>query len=395
MPAPIRILELRSVWGTGGGPEKTILLGAAQADPDRFRVTVCYVRDQRDTVYGIDARASSLPVDYVEIRERNSFDPSVVGTLRALIAERAIDIVHAHDYKTDALTWWLGRRMPFIPFTTAHGWTGHSAKERYVYYPLDKWLIARHPRALAVSSDIKRALVAAGARGDRIDVVLNAIDPKAFVRDRSRDGAAREALGLPASGRVVGAVGRAEPQKNFPLLIDTFALVARDVPDVTLAIAGDGSALPSLAAQARATGLGDRIRLLGHQTDIARVHHALDLFVQSSDYEGTPNAVLEAMAFENPIVATAAGGTAEIARDEREAWIVPCGDGDRLERALREALDSPGQARERARAARARVEGDLSFQSRMARVEGIYEELVIRYPPVAGGRRVPASEMRP
>ena len=51
MTRPIRILELRSVWGTGGGPEKTILLGAAQADPQRFVVTVCYVRDDRDTVY--------------------------------------------------------------------------------------------------------------------------------------------------------------------------------------------------------------------------------------------------------------------------------------------------------------------------------------------------------
>lgn len=395
MSAPTRILELRSVWGTGGGPEKTILLGAAQADPARFQVTVCYVRDERDTIYGIDSRASALPVDYVEIREKNSYDPSVIGKLRALITERRIDIVHAHDYKTDLLSWWLGRQMPFIPFTTAHGWTGHSAKERYVYYPLDKWLIARHPRAIAVSSEIKQALVQAGGRADRIEVVLNAIDPRAFVRDRGRDPEARAALGLPAAGRVIGAVGRTEPQKNFPLLIDVFARVARDIPDVTLVIAGDGSARAALDAQAQATGLGARVRMLGHQVDIARVHHALDLFVQSSDYEGTPNAVLEAMAFENPIVATAAGGTAEIARDGQEAWIVPCGDGAALESALRAALADPATARMRAAAARRRVEGELSFASRMARVEAMYEALVARYPPVASGRRVPPSEMRP
>jgi hypothetical protein len=145
----------------------------------------------------------------------------------------------------------------------------------------------------------------------------------------------------------------------------------------------------------QATGLGPRLRLLGHQGDIARVHHALDLFVQSSDYEGTPNAVLEAMAFENPIVATAAGGTAEIARDGQEAWIVPCGDGSALESALREALSDPARARALASRARARIEGELSFQARMARVERIYEELVSRYPAVPSGRRVPASEMRP
>ena len=55
----MRILELRSVRGTGGGPEKTILLGAQRADP-RFPVTVCYIRDRRDTTFGIAERAARL-----------------------------------------------------------------------------------------------------------------------------------------------------------------------------------------------------------------------------------------------------------------------------------------------------------------------------------------------
>src|SRR5262249_9283145 len=57
---PIRVLELRSVRGTGGGPEKTILLGAPQSDPSRFAVTVCYIRDTRDQVFSLDQRARQL-----------------------------------------------------------------------------------------------------------------------------------------------------------------------------------------------------------------------------------------------------------------------------------------------------------------------------------------------
>src|SRR5207244_1788043 len=53
MNRPIRILELRSVWGTGGGPEKTILLGTARTDPRRFDVTVCYLRDRRDPIFSV------------------------------------------------------------------------------------------------------------------------------------------------------------------------------------------------------------------------------------------------------------------------------------------------------------------------------------------------------
>ena len=74
---PVRVLELRSVRGTGGGPEKTILLGAAMADPARSQVTVCYLRDERDPGFGVTERAAGVDVDYVEVTERHSFDPGI------------------------------------------------------------------------------------------------------------------------------------------------------------------------------------------------------------------------------------------------------------------------------------------------------------------------------
>src|SRR5947207_917056 len=101
MSRPVRVLELRSVRGTGGGPEKTILMGAARADRARFAVTVCYIRDARDGVFSIDGRAAPLGVDYVEVHERHSLDPRIWPELRRLVRERRIDIVHAHEYKTD------------------------------------------------------------------------------------------------------------------------------------------------------------------------------------------------------------------------------------------------------------------------------------------------------
>ena len=106
---PIRVLELRSVRGTGGGPEKTILLGSARSDPARFPVTVCYIRDLRDAVFEMGERARALGLDYVETRERHSFDWTIWPALRALVADRRIDIIHAHDYKTDLLALLLAR----------------------------------------------------------------------------------------------------------------------------------------------------------------------------------------------------------------------------------------------------------------------------------------------
>jgi glycosyltransferase involved in cell wall biosynthesis len=108
---------------------------------------------------------------------------------------------------------------------------------------------------------------------------------------------------------------------------------------------------------------------------VTGVHHALDLFVQSSDYEGTPNAVLEAMALGAPVVATNVGGTGELIADGVHGRLIPPGDAGALTTAIDWALGDPSTARAMARAARAKIEQELSFERRMQRVEGIYREL--------------------
>ena len=375
MNVPIRILELRSVRGTGGGPEKTILLGTARTDPRRFAITVCYLRDARDDVFGIDAKAAALPVDYTEILEKHSIDPSIWPRLRQLVRTRAIDIVHAHDYKTDLLAWLLSKVENCAALATVHGWTGHTPRERWLYYPLDKKILARFPRLIAVSTDVRNDLVRHGAPPGNVVTVLNGIDHEAFRRDRAVEPASRRALDVRDDEVVIGAVGRLEPQKRFDVLIDAFADIHRSRPNVRLLIAGDGSLRNVLAAQIAARGLSDVCRLLGHRSDIAGLHHAFDLFVQSSTYEGTPNAVLEAMALETPVVATDAGGTAEICRDEIDGLIVPFGDRQALTRAIEAVLANPAATKTRAASARRRVETDLSFETRMRAIEAVYEEL--------------------
>jgi glycosyltransferase involved in cell wall biosynthesis len=373
---PIRVLELRSVRGTGGGPEKTILSGAAKTDTRRFAITVCYIRDARDPVFSLDTHASQLPVDYVEIRERHSFDPSVWTPLRQLIRERGIQIVHAHDYKTNLLARLVSLVEPIVPLSTVHGWTGHSRCERLLYYPLDKRVLSWFPKLIAVSDEIRHELLRYGARSDRTVTVLNGIDHGAFGRDRTRRPVIRRSLGFTDADLVIGGVGRLEPQKRFDLLIDVFAGLRSGRPHLKMVIVGDGTLRHALQAQIARLDLGASCRLLGHRTDVADIHHALDLFVQSSDYEGTPNAVLEAMALETPIVATDAGGTAQLVRHGIDGLLAEPANVTALTSAIETALMQTEMAAKRAQSARRRVENELSFEARMRAVERVYEELV-------------------
>ena len=375
MSAPIRVLELRSVWGTGGGPDKTILAGARLLDPAHVATTVCYIRDARDQVFTLDKRAAELGLDYVEVVERNSFDRKIWPALRDLVKRRQIDIVHAHDHKTDLLTWALARREPIIALSTAHGFAGDSWSEQ-LYYFVEKRLLARFPRVIAVSQPIKAELVRTGSDPDKITVINNGIDHRRFRRDPSRRDAVRRELGFAPGDIVVGAVGRLESEKRFDLLLEAIAELRRSHPSVILAIAGEGRLRPELEAAIARLGLGSGARLLGHRTDVIALHHAFDIFVQSSEREGTPNAVLEAMALETPAVATDVGGTGELMTDDVHGLLVPRHDVAALRDAFARVLTDPEAARNRAAAARARVESELSFEQRMRKVEIVYEELI-------------------
>jgi glycosyltransferase involved in cell wall biosynthesis len=357
-------------------------------DPNRFLVTVCYIRDARDTVFTLDQLARQLGVDYVEVRERHSFDPSVWPALRRLVRERQIDIVHAHEYKTDFLALLLARFEGVAPLATAHGWTGHSSRERRFYYPADRWLLRRFPRVVAVSEQIRQTLIESGSRPDNVTTLLNGIDPGVFARHAGRGEGVRDSLGLARTATVIGSIGRLEPQKRFDLLIEAFEQLRQgltpkgsDPGPLRLVIVGDGSQRAALESIVATRGLGHVVTLAGHRTDVVDVLHALDLFVLSSDYEGTPNAVLEAMAAETPVVATTAGGTAELMADRVHGLLVPPGRPDLLATAMAEALANPAASAERTRAARERIVRDLSFDARMRTLEGLYEQLMAQRPP--------------
>jgi glycosyltransferase involved in cell wall biosynthesis len=375
MNRPIRILELRTVRGSGGGPEKTILQGAAHADPGRLAVTVCYLRDTRDDAFHIDAQAARLKIDYQEIHERYSWDPKIWFTLRRLARFRNFDIIHSHEYKSDFLALMAAKSTGASPLATVHGWTGSSRREK-LYYTLDKRILKWFPKLIAVSGQIRQTLLNAGAKEDRIQTVLNGIDPYNFHRDRTKQKALRASMEIAEHETLIGAVGRLEPQKRFDILLQAFAQVRSTRPHLRLFIVGEGAERVRLEHTITELGMKNSCKLLGHRSDIVDLHHVFDLFVQSSDYEGTSNAVLEAMAMETPIVATNVGGTKELIQHGVHGLLTQPGDSDALARAIEESLNEPNAMAKRIVAARNRVERELSFDQRMKTVETIYQQLV-------------------
>ncbi|MBS0502693.1 MAG: glycosyltransferase [Proteobacteria bacterium] len=200
----------------------------------------------------------------------------------------------------------------------------------------------------AMKRDVRRAL---GVAHDSIAVIDNPVLSRA---DADAIAALRRATARPHAGRRFLAIGRLAPQKNFALLLRAFARIAG--PEDRLAIVGEGGERLRLERLAKQLGIEDRLLMPGHIATPEAWLAGCDVFALSSDYEGLPAVVLEALAAGLPVVATdCSASMATLLENGRLGRLVAPGDVEALAAAMDRPL-VPDPARSAAMAARFTVE---------------------------------------
>lgn len=375
---PLKVLALRAVDGAGGGADKIVLRNAQTVDPNRVEMATCFVHHPNDTEFDLVDRAVRLGIRSYEETHRGPFDLRIFRRIQNVVADFQPDIIHSHDYKASFITSRVARGANIRCLATSHGWTGEKWQEKHLFYPADRHLLRSFDGVIAVSDQIRDTLINAGVPSSRIRVVLNGIHSAEYQSSPEVREKIRAELGYQPQDIVLGGSGRIEVQKRFDLLIDAFARLHKRNPRLKLAIAGEGSLLEPLRQEVARRQLQDHCQLLGHRQNMVETYQAFDMLVQSSDYEGTPTVVVEAMALGIPIVATNAGGTAQLIHDEKHGRVVACRDIPALCDAVQACLDQPEATSQRVKAARLRVETDLSYTRRTQQLESIYLELMER-----------------
>ena len=168
-------------------------------------------------------------------------------------------------------------------------------------------------------------------------VILNPLDTSAFpTHDFSKE------------KKEIVSVGRLEPQKNQKLLIESFSMLGEELSDYNLVIYGEGSLRKELKAFVESKGLTNRVFLPGAKSEIQNYIKDASLFVLSSDYEGIPNALIEAMAIGLPCVSTdcSPGGARELICSGENGVIVPCNSKKDLANAIIEIINDKEKARQ-------------------------------------------------
>jgi glycosyltransferase involved in cell wall biosynthesis len=368
------VLHVRVVTETGGGPEKTILNSPAHLEKRGYRGVCAYLHPPHDPGFAeIQKRALTLNVDLISVPDRGPWDLRVVWQLLKLCRNKKVTIWHGHDYKSNAigLLLRLFHRMHLV--TTVHGWVRHT-KRTPLYYWIDRLSLRFYKKIVCVSEDLLQACVASGVPPAKCRLILNAIDTITYA-PASDCNSSRERLGIPADRFLIGSVGRLSIEKGYNFLIDAVDRLIKDGHNIFLLIIGEGDIRGDLEAQIERLGLRDRIQLTGYQSNTIELYRAMDLFVLASLREGLPNALLEAMAMEVPVVATRVGGIPQVICDRENGVLVEPGDSGVLADAVREMVVHREPASNMARRARETVEQNYSFERRMERMVQLYADL--------------------
>lgn len=325
------------------------------------------------------AAARGHGLDVETIPERRRFDMNVMPALRRLVESRGPDLLITNSVKSHFLVWRSGlwRKHPWIAFH--HGYTNTDRKMR-LYNRLDRWSLPHADRLVTVCRSFAEELASStGVNIDKISVQHNSVrrQPPASA---AAVNALRTRLGISEKERIVLAVGRLSREKAHRDLIAGFRHTreTKSAIQLKLVIVGDGPDRSSLEAYAESLGAKEQVVFAGQVTDVQPFYALADVFVLPSISEGSPNVLLEAMAANLPVVATAVGGVPEIVEHNTTALLVQANDPRALGAAISRLLTDGELAERLVKNAAEHVESRFTPDKYARALIGIYREVIDR-----------------
>lgn len=378
---PLRVLALVEA-STVTGPAKNLIRFCQMVQADSASgLSISIAAFHRRALPGdpesnafLDAvRAAGIELDVIP--ERGRFDSSVLPVLREIIARRRPDIIQTHAPKAHFLVRWAGfqRGRGWIAFH--HGDTAEDLKVR-LYTQLDRWSLRASNLSVTMCEPFADLLVRRGVPRKRIQIVPNAMAAAPSVAKADVD-ALRQRLALPADARVILSVGRLSTEKGHADLLAALRLLRRDHPQLTirLILVGDGIERPNLERAAAAPELASSVIFAGHCSNVWPYYSLADVFALPSHSEGSPNALLEAMAAGVPIVACKVGGVPETVEDGSSALLVPPAEPAAMASALARVLEDPALAGRLVSNASERLAKRFSPESRYQALLEVYRSV--------------------
>ena len=370
-----RVLHILANLGTGGA-ERMAAHIATRLDCQRFEAAVLSISKPLGT--DVEQLLADAGVKVWYLGKGPGFDYRIYAKLHRVLRAYRPDIVHTHVH---VLRYALPSMLYLKPALMLH--TVHNLAEQEVEpraRRLQRFALNRGIVPVAVAQEVAASL----QRLYKIPlcvVVGNGIPTELYAFPKTPRAEWRAEEGFDDNDVLFGCVARFAPQKNHALLLQAFSQGPACNPRAHLVLCGAGELLETVKAQARGLGLTDRIHFLGVRTDIPDVLAAMDAFVLSSDWEGNPLSVIEAMSAGLPTVSTAAGGVPELIENGTEGFVVPLGDLDGLAKSMTLLLENKQMRQSMGAAAARRAMANFDVSVMIKAYQHLYETLPSRRNP--------------
>lgn len=294
--------------------------------------------------------------------------------IAAYVRKHQIKLIHCH------LPWAgiVGRlvgKLTGVPVV----YTEHNSWERYhkFTYLLNKFSFFSQEQVIAVSADVANS-IKKHYRGvkPQVDVVLNGINTDKFSPLSPIDRDIRRELSIPEQATVIGLACVFRKQKRVTVWLDIARQLHERFPNTHFIIAGDGPLKAEIDAKAKELGTEGFVHFVGLQPEIKPYLKAMDIFMMTSEFEGLPIALMEAMSMECMPACTSAGGIGELIKDNANGILVPVSTPMQLIERLSACLQAPSTIKVMGKAARETVVSRFGMKQMVSQIESLYDNLL-------------------
>ena len=342
-----RVVHVLSSFGMGGQERVAFDLAVSQLRAG-WRVTALSLAPPPDGPLAAEFVAAGVEVERVA-RPRPGVDPWLVLRIARWLRRHGVELVHTHNRMALIYGAPAARLAGARVVHTKHG-NNPRGGTRLIAGNFAGRFVSAFVAVSPETAEFARKRREVDER--RLLVIPNGIELGRFHPAPAGRERIRRELGIAGDTWVIGTVGRIAVEKNHALLVEAMAPLLG--PTTHLVIAGDGQLLPELRERVASLGVTEYVHLLGARRDVPDILNALDTFVLSSDTEGLPLVIPEAMATGLPVISTRVGGVPSVLDEGQTGFLVEPRDAQALrDRAARLRAD-PTATRacgERARAA--------------------------------------------
>lgn len=363
-----------------GGAQKQLLSLISQLDKNKYNV---FLFTAKDGLLLTDAQAiDGLHIKTSALLERpiNPFkDLLALIKIYLFIRKNNVDIVHTHSSKAGILGRLAARfAKTKIIIHTVHGWSFNNYQSnfcRYFFILLEKFCAKFTDKLIVVSiHDFKKGLNNRIGNDKKYQLIHYGIDYSEFGK---QDNKIREELGIKPNELVVGMLSCFKPQKSPQDFIKLAFLIGQNLSDIKFILAGDGLLRKRIERLITQLGLQQKVILTGWRRDIPSILQAIDVFVLTSLWEGSPISVLEAMRASVPVVATDTGGISEIILKGKTGFLVSPADVNTMAEKVISLLKDKEMREKIAKDAKESLSSNFERENMVNNTDSLYWNLIV------------------